>query len=702
MRPSILYPLFAPLTSLGGVGAQTAKALARLGAHRVVDLLWHLPTGLVDRRYRPKLAEAEPGRIATVRVRVLEHAPPRRARQPYRVVCTDETGQIVLVFFQARADYLARVLKAGEERLISGRIEAYGDSLQMVHPDYIAAPDAEPGAANADGGAAPPAVEPVYPLAAGVTLRTLERVVHAALARLPALDEWLDPVLRGRHGWPAWREAIRAVHAPDGEAALDPLAPARARLAYDEVLANQLALALVRRRLKTPAGPLIRPQGDKAAAALGRLGFTLTSAQQDACAAIAADMAAGTRMLRLLQGDVGSGKTVVALLAILNAIECGWQAALMAPTEVLARQHHRTLAPLCAAAAVEVALLTGRSGARERRGVLAGLAGGRIGLVIGTHALIQDEVAFKALGLAVIDEQQRFGVRERLALAGKGAGVHVLVMTATPIPRTLTLTLYGDLDVSVLAEKPPGRRPIDTRVASLARIETVITALGRAFAHGAKAYWVCPLVVESEASDLAAAEARAAALTAQFGGRVGLLHGKMKGDDKDKVMVAFAGDGLDLLVATTVIEVGVDVPAATIMVIEHAERFGLAQLHQLRGRIGRSDRPSTCILLYAPPLTEAARARLAILRESEDGFRIAEEDLRLRGAGEILGSRQSGMPAFRLADLAHHGHLLAIARDDVQLILAHDPPLEGPRGQALRTLLYLFEQEAAVPLIRSG
>ena len=693
MRPSILYPLFAPVTSLGGVGGQTAKALARLDLHRVIDLLWHLPSGLIDRRYRPPLADAEPGRIATLRVRVLEHAPPRRPRQPYRIVCTDETGQIVLVFFKARADYLGHALPAGEERLISGRIEAYADGLQMVHPDHIGAPDAPD---------APPAIEPVYPLTAGLPLRSLDRAVRAALQRLPGLDEWLDPPFRAREHWPPWQDAMHAVHTPENEAALDPLAPARARLAYDELLANQLALALVRRRFKTPAGPIVGGPGRLAAAALAELGFTLTRSQADALAAIAADMASGNRMLRLLQGDVGSGKTVVAAIAMLNAIECGWQAALLAPTEVLARQHERTLAPLCAACSVQSALLTGRSGTRERRAALEGLASGHIGLVIGTHALIQDDVVFKALGLAVIDEQQRFGVHERLALAGKGTGVHVLEMTATPIPRTLTLTLYGDLDISVLAEKPPGRRPIDTRVVPLSRIERIFAGLERTLDQGAKAYWVCPLVAESEASDLAAAEARAAALTARFGARVGILHGRMKSEDKDKVMAAFGEGEIDVLVTTTVIEVGVDVARATIMIVEHAERFGLAQLHQLRGRIGRGARPSTCILLYAPPLSEAARARLSVLRETEDGFRIAEEDLRLRGAGEILGSRQSGMPTFRLADLAHHGALLAAARDDVRLILSRDEQLATPRGQALRTLLYLFEQDRAVRLIRSG
>jgi ATP-dependent DNA helicase RecG len=693
MRPPVLFPLFADVSSLPGVGPRTAAALVRLAGPRVIDLLWHLPIGVIDRRYRPSIGTARPGSVATMTVRVLDHWPPERPRQPYRVRTTDGSGVLVLVFFKARREYLETALPPGATRVVSGTVDRFGDVLQMVHPQYMAAPEAAETL---------PTIEPIYPLTAGLTAKPLARLVRAALARVPDLEEWLDPAYRTGRGWPSWHEAVAAVHAPEGEAALEATAAARARLAFDEILAHQLALALIRRRLKRSAGRVLRAEGRLAASALAAYGFRPTRSQDTAIAEIAADMASGNRMLRLLQGDVGSGKTVVAVVAMLGAVECGTQAALMAPTEVLARQHFAGTEPVAAAGGVRIALLLGRTGAKERARILEGLADGTLPLVVGTQALVQEAVVFRDLGLAVVDEQHRFGVDQRLALAEKGRATHLLVMTATPIPRTVMLALYGDLDVSRLTEKPPGRRPVDTRIVPLERIDEIVAAIGRSLAEGAKVFWVCPLVRESEALDVAAVEERARFLRERFGTRVGLLHGRLPSAAKERVMRDFVEAGVDLLVATTVIEVGVDVAAATVMVVEHAERFGLAQLHQLRGRIGRGSRPSTCLLLYSGPLGETARARLSILKNSDDGFLIAEEDLRLRGAGEILGVRQSGMPAFRLADLAVHGDLAAAARDDARLVLERDPELSGPRGRALRTLLYLFERDAAVRYIRSG
>jgi ATP-dependent DNA helicase RecG len=694
MRPAILFPLFAPIDTLPGVGPSLAKTLTKLAGERVVDLLWHLPQGIVDRRLSPSIASVEPRRTATLRVRILEHDPPRTRRRPYRILCADDSGELVLVFFHARPEYLMKILPPGETRLVSGMVDTFGEGLQMVHPDYVLAD------AHKEEGLS--AMEPVYPLTAGLTGKMLIRATKAALQRAPVLDEWLEPAFRARQGWPGWREALLQAHAPTGEDDLAPLAPARARLAFDELLANQLALAIVRRRLRRQAGRAISVDGKLSRQVVERLGFRLTRSQSVAFAGIAADMALPQRMLRLLQGDVGSGKTVVALLAMLNAVESGAQAALMAPTELLARQHFGTIATLAEAAGVRVSLLTGREKEPARQSALKGLASGEIGIVVGTHALLQDAVTFRDLALVVIDEQHRFGVDQRLALSEKGSAADVLVMSATPIPRTLTMTAYGDLDVSLLTEKPPGRQPIDTRVMATDRLDELVAAVGRMLGADAKVYWVCPLVEDSEASDLAAAEQRHDFLQRAFPGRVGLVHGRMKTAERDAAMRAFRDGPIGVLVATTVIEVGVDVPAATVMVIEHAERFGLAQLHQLRGRIGRGAAASTCILLYAPPISEAARARLTVLRETDDGFRIAEEDLRLRGAGELLGVRQSGLPAFRLADLAHHGELLAAARDDARLLLERDPDLTSPRGRALRTLLYLFERDHAVKTLRAG
>jgi ATP-dependent DNA helicase RecG len=693
LRPAILDKMFAPTTSLPGVGPRFGKLLDDLAGPKQIDLLFHLPTSVIDRRYAPKVRDATPGQIATLTVTIESHIRPRNPKQPYRVRCRDETGFLHLVYFRVKGDYLTKLLPVGAVRIVSGRVEHFNNEVQITHPDHIVAPESRDQLKP---------IEPVYGLTTGLPLRTLQKAVAAALDRAPELPEWIDPALAAQRGWPPWHEALVAAHSPAGDSDILPTAPARQRLAYDELLANQLAIALLRAHNKRLPGRAIAAPGRLREKVLAALPFSLTPSQRQALADIAGDMAAPNRMLRLLQGDVGSGKTVVALLAMLDVVEAGAQAALMAPTELLARQHYATLTTLGAAAGIEIALLTGREKGRAREDVLLRLASGDIGIAVGTHALFQSDVVFKDLALAVIDEQHRFGVEQRMALSNKGRGVDILAMTATPIPRSLMLTAYGDLDSSRLIEKPAGRKPVNTRTVPLSRLDDVIEAVRRALDGGAKIYWICPLIEESELTDLAAVEERFKHLKGLFGDRVGLVHGKLKGPERDRVMEAFAQGGIGLLVATTVIEVGVDIPAATIMVIEHAERFGLAQLHQLRGRIGRGTKPSTCLLLYGQPLGEAAKARLAILRETEDGFRIADEDLRLRGAGEVLGTRQSGLPEMRLVDPAAHAELIPVARDDARLALSRDPQLAGARGEALRTLLYLFERDLAAGYLRSG
>lgn len=693
MRPPVLYPLFAPLTSLPGLGPRLGKLAERLTGPHVVDLLWHLPSGLLDRAAVASIAEAPEGKVVTLTVRVDGHAPPVQRNRPYRVRCTDASGMMELVFFHIKGDWLERRLPVGRMVVVSGKAERFNGMLQITHPDHFS---------PVEEGAPPLEIEPVYPLTGGLNPKPLRTAIQAALERAPPLAEWQDPAWLERQRWPDWKTAIAAAHHPASAVEMEPMSPVRARLAYDELLANQLALALVRWHQRRLSGRSTAGDGhlrDKVRAALP---YSLTGSQTAALAEIDADMAAPERMLRLLQGDVGSGKTIVALMAMLTAVESGAQAALMAPTEILARQHAESLAPLAEAAGVRLALLTGRDKGRARQALLDRLAAGEIDIVVGTHALFQDDVTFRDLALIIIDEQHKFGVHQRLALAAKGHGVDTLVMTATPIPRTLTLTAYGDMDVSRLTEKPPGRQPIVTRTASADRLEEVIERVAAATAKGQRVYWVCPLVDESEQVDLAAATLRHATLVERLGDRVGLVHGKMKGPDKDAVMARFASGELNVLVATTVIEVGVNVPEATIMVVEHAERFGLAQLHQLRGRVGRGDRPSACLLIHYPPVGEAARARLDTMTATEDGFLIAEKDLELRGAGEVLGTRQSGLPEFRLADLTQHADLLAVARDDAALVMERDPELKTPRGEALRVLLYLFERDAAVRYLRSG
>ena len=700
MRPVILNPLFAALTSLSGVGPKLEKLYARLLGRedetpRVVDLLFHLPSGYVDRRNRPKLSEVPPDTVVTVEVVVDKHRPPppNRPRAPYNIETHDDTNTLTLTYFNARKDYLQKLLPVGETRYVSGTASLYDGHLQMVHPDRVV---------DEEGLLKLPLLDPVYPLTEGLHPTQVHKAIESGLQRLPKLPEWQDAAWLKRNGFPDFADALRSIHRPKEPTDLDPDNAAWIRLAYDELLAGQLALALLRGRMRARPGRGTAAEGKLRARVTKALPYSLTPSQQRAVADIIADLAQPNRMLRLLHGDVGSGKTVVALLAAATVIEAGRQAALMAPTEILARQHLATIKPLAEAAGIRVAILTGRERGRERPEILSALAAGDIDVVVGTHALFQEDVAFHDLALAIVDEQHRFGVHQRLALTRKGEAVDLLVLTATPIPRTLVLTYFGDMDISELREKPAGRQKIDTRTLPLERLPEVIDAVKRALDAGRRIYWVCPLVEESEMVDVAAAEDRHRDLTNRFGGIVELIHGRMRGPEKDRAMRRFAEGDARILVATTVIEVGVDVPQASVMVIEHAERFGLAQLHQLRGRIGRGSESSTCLLLYKAPLGDTAKARLAILRETEDGFRIAEEDLRLRGEGDVLGTRQSGMPGFRLARLEIHGKLLSAAREDAALALNRDPDLSSPRGSALRQLLYVFGRDEAVKLLRAG
>ncbi|UFS92847.1 ATP-dependent DNA helicase RecG [Bradyrhizobium daqingense] len=702
MRPSLLNPLFAPVTSLSGVGPKQDKLLqyllSRSETPRLVDLLLHLPSQVIDRRARPKIRDAAVGTMVTLEITVDRHRPPppRSARAPYLVYASDDTGDVVLTFFRAKPGYVEKLLPMGEKRYVSGTLQMYDGIPQIVHPDRVLDEEA---IAKLSG------IDPVYPLTEGLALGSLRRAIAQALQKLPALPEWISPEVMRRCNFPPVAEALTRVHQPVELTDILPDQPFWSRLAFDELLAGQLALALIRAQLRRPAGVRNAGDGHLRNKIIDALPYALTPSQRSAAAAIAEDLKQPVRMLRLLQGDVGSGKTVVALLAAAAVAEVGKQAALMAPTEILARQHIKTIAPLAERAGLRVAILTGREKGKERRELIVQLAAGEIDLLVGTHALIQDDVAFHDLALAIVDEQHRFGVRERLALTSKGEAVDVLVLSATPIPRTLVLTYFGDMDISELREKPAGRQPIDTRAVAMSRLSEVMDSVGRALQSGKLVYWICPLVEESEAEGtehLTNATKRFESLQKRFGERVGLVHGQMKGTEKDRVMGQFAAHEIGLLVATTVVEVGVDVPAATIMVIENAERFGLAQLHQLRGRIGRGSEASTCILLYSEPLGEMSKARLKVIRETTDGFRIAEEDLKLRGEGDVLGVRQSGLPGYRIARPEVHGQLIAQARDEALRILKDDPKLKGERGEALRCLLYLYERDEAIPLIGAG
>jgi ATP-dependent DNA helicase RecG len=692
-RPELLYPLFAGLDTLEGIGPKTARALAGLGVERPKDLLFLMPHSGVDRARKSSVRDVVPPVTVTVEVEVGAHFPPR-GKGPYRVMVRDSALEFQLVFFHARGDFLQKLLPTGQRRLVSGRVELFDGVAQMAHPDHILRPE-EAGEL--------PAFEPVYPLVAGVTQKLLARSVAAAIARAPQLPEWIDAPLKAREGWPDWHDALRATHAPQSNADLAMTAPARQRLAYDELFAHQLTLSLARQTLRRAKGMISRGTGTLQAKVLASLPYAPTGAQTRAIAEIAGDMDSPLRMNRLLQGDVGAGKTLVAFMALLVAVEAGGQGAMMAPTEILARQHLESLAPLAKAAGLRLELLTGRDKGADRAAKLRDLASGGIHILVGTHAVFQKDVHFQDLRLAVVDEQHRFGVAQRMELGAKGEGADVLVMTATPIPRSLALASYGDMDVSVLDEKPAGRKPIKTALISSDRIDEVVAHLARAVAEGRQAYWVCPLVEDSELIDYTSAEARFASLRAGLGeGVVGLVHGQMPPAEKDAAMARFVAGQTKVLVATTVIEVGVNVPNATIMVIERAEIFGLAQLHQLRGRVGRGAAQSTCLLMYQAPLGETGKRRLTVIRDTEDGFRISEEDLAMRGAGDLIGTAQSGLPRFRVADLERQANLMAIAQTDARRLLADDPALTSPRGAAARMLLWLLDQDRAIRLISVG
>ncbi|MDF7777126.1 ATP-dependent DNA helicase RecG [Sphingomonas sp. AOB5] len=683
MRPELLNPLFAEVTALKGIGSALAKPLDRLGMARVVDVAFHLPTGWIDRELREELDAADAGRTIVIRVTPVNYRFGGTRRSPARVQAVDALGNHVsLVFFGGNSGWAKKLLPLNEPRWVSGRLDQYGQELQIVHPEV--SEEAEAGGREA-----------VYPCSEGITSKRIAALVAQAIERAPEMPEWIEPSLKAKNQWPDWREALTRIHADPSDA------KARERLAYDEVFANQLALLLVRGEARSKRGRAL--QGDGRLRGRLQLPYTPTGAQSRTIGEIEGDMAQTQPMLRLLQGDVGSGKTLVATMALLIAAEAGAQGALLAPTEILARQHFENLNRMLAGLGVRIAILTGRDKGKAREATLMGLAAGEIDILIGTHAIFQQGVTYRDLGLVVVDEQHRFGVAERMMLQAKAqVPPHLLVMTATPIPRTLQLASHGEMDVSRLDEMPPGREPIQTTVISEDKLDAVVDGLARHLSAGKQAYWVCPLVEESEKTDLAAAEDRAAKLTMRFGEKVGLVHGRMKGPEKDAVMARFASGELGVLVATTVIEVGVDVPNATLIVIEAADRFGLAQLHQLRGRVGRGGGQSHCILLRGGNLSETSRARLGLMRDTTDGFLIAERDLELRGAGELLGTRQSGEQTFRLATPESLASLIVAANADARLLEDQDRALKSERGQAARVALYLFERDAAVGLLRAG
>ncbi len=684
-----LDALLAPLDTLPE-SAGKAGALATLVGPTVLDLLFHLPERHLDRRRITRLADAADGDLVTVPVLVEAVTAPRTVSQPWVVKCSSERALLEVVYFlRAKwvGPWLHKAFPEGAARTVSGRVRRYGAGWQMVTPDFVSPPEDIP------------ALQPVWPLSKGLDWKTLRKAIAAALSRLPDLPEWSDPAYVRKRGWLTFAATLRGIQAP----AAMPGPEATDRLAYDELLAGQIAIGLVRRAVMERPGRFLTGDGALRARALAAFGHEPTPAQAQAMAEIAADLATPRRMLRLLQGDVGSGKTLVALAAMLQAVEAGAQAAIMAPTELLARQHLRTFQRLAGAAGVECALLAGSVKGKERSRVLRRLAEGSLPLVIGTHALFQEGVVFRDLALVVVDEQHRFGVAQRLMLTEKGTETDVLVMTATPIPRTLLLTQWGEMAVSRLEGRPAGRLPIVTRIVGRDRRDEVLAALHRAFSTGHRAYWVVRAVEEGEQHDNVAAETTYAALRDFFGDTVRLAHGAQSLDVREGSLADFAAGRAKLLVATTVVEVGVDVPEATIMIIEQAERFGLSALHQLRGRVGRGTAQSYCLLLPSADLAETEKRRLAVIRDTEDGFKIADADLDFRGGGDVLGNRQAGQIGRRIADPQRHAGLVRVAHQDAALLLERDPDLSAtPRGRAARDLLAIFGHDLTLKPLAAG
>jgi ATP-dependent DNA helicase RecG len=693
-RPEILFPLFGEVTKLAGIGPKTAQNLEKLHIETPRDLLFTLPHSVIVRTPIDTVQGAPIPSVVTVEVTIGEHHENQRKDRPYRIDVQDSNTNFQLVFFHPRRDWLRDTFPTGQRRIVSGKLEMFDHMAQMTHPDYVCRPN------QLD---TIPTAEPIYPLTAGLTQKSLAKASQQILDNLPELPEWIAPSVVAKYQWPNWSDAIQSGHRPTSAADVSADTPTRQRLAYDEILSHQLTLAIARQSIRKAKGIPSVGTGMLTDTLLKNLPFKPTNAQQRVFAEIGQDLATPYRMNRLLQGDVGAGKTLVAMLAMATAVEAGGQAVMMAPTEILASQHLSALQPMAEQAGIVLDILTGRDKGREREAKLSALAEGKIHILVGTHAVFQKTVEFKDLRLAVIDEQHRFGVRQRMDLGAKGRAVDILVMTATPIPRSLALANYGDMDISVLDEKPAGRKPIETALVANTRLDQVVERLRAAIDAGRQAYWVCPLVEESDALDLAAAEDRAIALELALGKEnVGLVHGRMSGADKDTVMERFSAGEIKVLVATTVIEVGVDVPNASIMVIEHAERFGLSQLHQLRGRVGRGVDASTCLLMYQPPLGKTAQKRLEAIRETNDGFQISEVDLKLRGAGDVLGVAQSGLPRFRIADLETQSDLMKIAQDDARMILSTDPDLSSERGRAVRNLLYLMGADQYIRLLSVG
>ena len=685
MRPKILYKLFSSLETIKGIGPKNAKLIERLCGKYLLDLILHRPIAYIDRRNSPKIKDLSNNSIVTLILKVDGHTPSFNKRMPYKITCSDDTGQLNIVYFNLRGPYLKKMFPIGSKKVVSGKVEEFNGIFQMTHPQHIA------DESNLDS---VKKIECVYPLTAGISSKIIQKSINSSLAIIDDLPEWIPTDYLKKNNWTSWKKSIYEIHNPN-ELKEDKEDIYLNRLVFDELLSQQLTVRLIKNKISKLKGNTIKPNGSLLEPLKTYLSFELTDDQNQAIKEISKDQSSPNKMLRLIQGDVGSGKTIVALHGMIQCAENSKKSILMAPTEILAEQHYNTIKLFADKLKLSCVLITASNKKNHNY---------ESDILIGTHALFQDKVSIDNIGLIVIDEQHRFGVHQRILLNEKaGNECDILLMTATPIPRTLELASYGDMDITKIIQKPKNRKPIITKSINLNKIDSLKEALIKKLKQREKIYWVCPLVDESDKMDLQSVNQRVLDIQKYYKDfNVEMVHGQMKQEEKNKIMDNFKNFKTQILVATSVIEVGIDDPDATVIIIENSERFGLSQLHQLRGRVGRGTKQSTCILLFNGPLTENAKKRINVMKETNDGFIIAEEDLRIRGAGEILGTRQSGLPNFRLTDLNVHKSLMTQAREMAIKIVDKDPELSSDQGKSLRLLLHLFNNQVAIDYLKSG
>ena len=696
IRPQFLFPLFGSLENLKGIGSKTVLNLKKIGIYKPLDFLYSFPTNLKTRVFANTVSDLNVNKVVIIKIKIIKHNF-KYFKGPLNIEVTDGLKKINLIFFNAKNDWIKKNFPIEQERIISGKLEKYKNQFQIIHPDYIEK------IFDIDK---IPVIEPIYSLTKGISQKVFLNSVNQILQLISeeiSNCEWINKKRLKEMNWTDFKNSLKKIHNPKTNEDISLNSNYRLRLAYDELLSHQLSLVIARSFSKKNTKKRKKIGYKFSTLMKKRLPFSLTNSQEKCIAEIQSDLSRDERMYRLIQGDVGSGKTLVAFFSMLFVAENSGQAVLMVPTDILAKQHYNNFQEYTKDIEVNSVLLTGKMKTNEKKQVLEAIKLGQADIIIGTHSLFQKGVIFENLELVIIDEQHKFGVQQRHDLIQKGENLDILVMTATPIPRTLELANYGDMDISRILDKPMNRQKIDTSIISEKKIEILISRILEICKKGTQSYWVCPLIEEGDKSELVAIEQRFSSLNKMLPGiKIDILHGKMSEEQKNKIMTSFKNGNIQILLATTVIEVGIDVPNATIIVIEGAERFGLAQLHQLRGRVGRGKKQSNCILIYSKNIGRLGKERLEVLRKFDNGFDIAEEDLKMRGGGNPIGQQQSGIPKFRIANLDFDKELLSYANQDANEIIKNNKYLKGEHGKNLRVLLHLMNKDNSLKLLESG